>query len=182
MWISLSRKNAKLLICTIASIGLALSSVVSAQPMKDFMDALLVRVLGDKAKQIELVTSSLSRTKSVFIGRTWDLKDAARRPSKVSALANEICFESLGTLNKVCADYNGSETRRTGFMKMPNGTGENARIFVDGGRIVVESENIECTTGAKLYWATSVALTSKSNQSTGITSDIESTGGLGGCS
>ncbi len=158
------------------------SAPVSAQPMKEFIDSLLTRVLGDKAKQLEQITSTLSKTKSTFIGRTWDLKDAARRPAKVSALATEVCFESLGTINKVCADYNGNETRRIGFIKMPDGTGENARIFVDSGRIVVESEKIECTTGTKLYWATSINIVTKNQAATGITSDIESNGGLGGCS
>jgi hypothetical protein len=169
-------------VCLTVVASVFAASAASAQPMKEFLDALLSQVLGDKAKQLEQVTSSLTRTKSVFVGRTWDLKDAGRRPSKVSAMANEVCFESLGTVNKVCADYNGNETRRIGFVKMPNGTGENARIFVDGGRIVVESESIECTTGSKLYWATSVNLVTKNQQNSGITSAMESNGGLGGCS
>jgi hypothetical protein len=156
------------------------SSIASAQSIKDILDSLLTRALGEKAKQLEQVADGFLRTKSIFVGRTWDVKDATQNAARVSALANEVCYERIGTGDKVCADYNGRETQRTGFMLMPNGTGDTAKVYVDSGRIVVESEKIDCTTGLKKVWATSIGLVTK-NQAP-ITSNVYSTGGLGGCS
>jgi hypothetical protein len=162
------------------ALSLGLMSNSSAQSMKEVLDSLLTKVLGDKAKQIEQMTDGFIRTKSVFSGRTWDVKDASQRAARVTALVNEVCYEKLGTVDKVCADYSGKETRRAGFMLMPNGTGESAKIYIDSGRVVVESEKIECTSGTKAIWATSVGLVTK-NQAP-VVSDIIATGGLGGCS
>jgi hypothetical protein len=161
-------------------ITLGCTTIVSAQSIKEVLDALLTRALGEKAKQLEQVTDAFLRTKSVFTGRTWDIKDASQNPARVTALATEVCYERTGTADKVCVDYNGRETKRTGFMMMPNGTGDTAKVYVDSGRIVVESEKIECTTGLKKVWATSISLVTK-NQAP-ITSNVFSTGGLGGCS
>jgi hypothetical protein len=160
--------------------GLGWTTIASGQSIKDVLDALLTRALGDKAKQLEQVADGYLRTKSIFPGRTWDVKDASQAPARVTALATEVCYERIGKTDKVCADYNGRETKRIGFVMMPNGTGETAKVYVDSGRIVVESEKIECTTGLKIVWATSIGLVTK-NQ-TPITSNVLSTGGLGGCS
>jgi hypothetical protein len=151
----------------------------SAQPTKELLDSLIERVLGTKARLLISETNSLIKAKKSLAGKTWDLKDAAGRPAKVTASTIQVCFESIGTPNKVCSDYDGRETIRTGF-ELGN---ENAKLLVNNGRIVVESEKNECTTGRKVYWATSVSLTnSKDATNSGVISQTESTGGLGGCS
>jgi hypothetical protein len=161
-------------------ITLGCASIASAQSIKEILDSLLTRALGEKAKQLDQVADGFLRTKSIFTGRTWDVKDASQRRARVSALATEVCYERIGMPDKVCSDYNGRETKRIGFVMMPNGTGETAKVYVDSGRIVVESEKIECTTGLRTVWATSIGLVTK-NQAP-VTSDVISTGGLGGCS
>ncbi len=155
-------------------------TVSQAQSLRDVIDALLQKHLGDKAKQLIGIADATPKSKSLFAGKSWTFRDASGAEARVTAFANEVCVEQLKTPNRVCSDYNGRETSRAGYALMPPGTGETARIYVEGGRIVVESDRIECTTGQKVVWATAINLIS-SNQPPVSTTAI-SNGGLGGCS
>jgi hypothetical protein len=163
-----------------AALGITAAPSSHAQPLKDVIDALLSKTLGDKATQLQSVLTAATKGKNLLPGRTWTFKDAGLADAKVTAFATEVCVEKLRTKNIVCSNYQGIETRRTGYALMPNGTGESAKIYVEGGRIVVHSERVDCTTGLQLVWAVSESLLSTNQQP--ITSTVLSTGGLGGCS
>jgi hypothetical protein len=151
-----------------------------AQSARDLLEGLLNSFVGERGTALKQAVGNWNSSKSILTGRTWTFIDAGRATAKITAYAKELCVEKVGTKNLVCVDYSGNETRRKGYALMPAGTGESMRLLFDQGRIVAESELIECTIGSKVLWATSTALNSK-DQATGFR-EVSSNGGLGGCS
>jgi hypothetical protein len=164
-------------------IGLAVFSVNSlqAQSIREGFETLLGTIFKDKVGVLGTSAQNLLKNKSIFTRRSWTFRDAGLNTAKVTAFANEICVEKVGAPSfRTCIDYNGVEKAQSGYMLMPNGTGETVKLNYKDGVILVVSEKIECTTGLKVSWATSTSMIGKQQDS--ITSTTESTGGVGGCS
>jgi hypothetical protein len=138
---------------SVAQIGLLLlvcTPVQAQNKIEQFLQDALTRVVGaDKLAQLKATTKGIN-----ILNRSWDVTDAMGGKARITTTSTGACFEKLGSTYKVCSNYSGVETSRSGYLadKQSN-NGEYAAIVATQNGLVIEWSYRDCSSGYVQTWA-----------------------------
>jgi hypothetical protein len=173
--------NLVALVCFVSLLGAP--PAANSQTASEFIDFLISKYFGEQAKNLMKRVDNLRSQRSKFNSQSWEFSDVSSSRMRVTTFQNEVCAERINTKEKMCIDSSkGPNKQQFASGLMPDGTGEKFTLYVDGSRILVESERVACTSGSMTVWITTYNGNEPTKKSETYSSGIFLTGGLNGCS